>query len=198
MYKVSKKDLHGHLKILYYLKDHNITKWLESFFENRHQYTSWNGEISESQKNFELSVVQGSVLGPLLFDIYINDLCKSIDGVTVLFADDSNFIFSCKNTNDLNTKINKELKIIKEYLIANGLSINTEKTTFLHFVPKNKKRNKLEIKIGDKEIKEVECLRFLGVLIDNKLCFKQHFNMILKKIQLGLRGLIMTKNMLNY
>ena len=185
-------------KILYYLRDKNITSWFDSYFSKRHQFTSWNGKNSKTLDNYKLSVVQGSALGPHLFNIYINDLSTNSESLTVLFADDSNFIFSCKNAAELNKVVNHDLQNIKQYLDSNGLSINTEKTTYLHYVPKNRKKTQLHLEIGNKAIKEVESLRFLGVFLDNRLSFKTHFNHILNKIQHGLRGLIMTKNLLTY
>ena len=102
------------------------------------------------------------------------------------------------NAKELNELINKELIIIKKYLDSNGLSVNTDKTTFMHFRPQSRKKTQLEIKIGNRTISEVECLLFLGVYIDNKLNLREHFNKVLGKIKQGLRGLIMTKHILTY
>ena len=116
----------------------------------------------------------------------------------MFFADNSNFLIACKNTKEFNRLINFEIKKIKGFLDANGLSINTGKTTYLHFVPKGKKKTNLELKIGNRTIQEVNHLRFLGVYIDNRLSFNEHFKKVLNKVQNGLRGLIMSKHILSY
>ena len=75
--------------------------------------------------------------------------------------------------------------------------MSIEKSNFLHFQPKNKKEVKININIGMKKLEEKSELTYLGVIIDNKLKFKEHFNKIYNKAKNGLNGLIMTKNQLN-
>ena len=138
-------------------------------------------------------------MGPKLFNVYVNDLPNVSDKVEfVLFADDSNFMLSSANPKELEKSLNRELRDIKDYFDSNGLSINTEKTTYLQFCPKNKKRAILKISLGDYELKEKEQTTFLGIIIDNKLSFKYHFDKVYKKVKTGLNGLILSRNFLNY
>ena len=100
---------------------------------DRKQYVSVNGSNS-SYLNVTCGVPQGSVLGPLLFLIYINDLPQSSAKlVFYLFADDTNIYFEAENLNLLQQTVNKELKKVKIWLDVNRLSLNIDKTNFIIF-----------------------------------------------------------------
>ena len=121
-------------------------------------------------------------MGPKLFNVYLNDLpCVSEFLDISLFADDSNFLVANSDLDLLEIQTNTELLKIKDYFDSNGLSINISKTTHLHFNPKQKNRGSLKIKLGDEELKESNHLTFLGIKIDNKLTFKDHFENPLNK-----------------
>ena len=138
-------------------------------------------------------------MGPRLFNVYLNDLPYVSDHLELaLYADDSNFLLANKNIGHLESLANNELMKIKEYFDSNGLSINTTKTTYLLFCPKNKKKEPIQIKLGNIELQESEHISFLGVYIDNKLSFKQHFVKVYDKVKTGLNGLILTKQNLTY
>ena len=184
-------------KINYYSKNEKITKWVDSYYTDRVQFTNWEKCNSSKVKNHEISIVQGSSLGPKIFNLYINDLPKISNLQTILFADDSNFLLSNKDPELLSKQVNEELKKIKDYFNCNGLSVSIKKTSFMIFTPKNKEKVKLDIKIGIECIKESEEIRFLGVTIDNKLNFTPHFNKVYDKMKKGLNGLIMVKNQLS-
>ena len=111
-------------------------------------------------------VPQGSVLGPLLFLIYINDLPNASEKLTFyLFADDTNIYYESKDLSNLTKVVNKELRLVKKWLDANKLSLNINKTNYIIFhsssvnVPPGS-----NIKIGKKHIKRVEFVKFLGLL----------------------------------
>ena len=93
---------------------------------------------------------------------------------------------------------NNELSVIKDYFDANGLTISTAKTSYMHFKPKGKTYEKVTLKIGDITLNEVQELTFLGVVIDKDLNFNSHFQKVYKKASHGLRGLILAKNFLTY
>ena len=84
-------------KIKYYCQNDQITNWIDSYFKNRQQFTSWGNYISNKVQNHPISVIQGSKSGPDLYNLYVNDLSKSTDLKSVLYADDSNFLYSNKN-----------------------------------------------------------------------------------------------------
>ena len=113
--------------------------WIQSYLTNRSQYASYNSSNSTSMK-INCGVPQCSILGPLLFLIYINDLASVSNILTsLLFADDTTLTYSGKNLSDIIATFNLELNIIVHWLNANRLSLNLDKTYFMVFRPKGKK-----------------------------------------------------------
>ena len=103
------------------------------------QFTVVNGKES-SKRCLQCGIPQGSVLGPILFLIYINDLFNSSNALKFnIFADDSNLFFSHKDVRCLETIINNELKLVFDWLCANKLSLNVNKSNFVLFHPYQKK-----------------------------------------------------------
>ena len=186
-------------KLRYYTQNDKLTNWVDSFYRNRRQYTTWEDRNSNLLNNHNISIVQGSSMGPKLFNVYLNDLPYVSEYFEMaLFADDSNFLLANKNIGYLETLVNKELTKVKSYFDSNGLSINTSKTTYLMFCPKNKQKVPIKIILGDIVLQESEYISFLGIHIDNKLSFKQHYLKVYDKVKNGLNGLILTKHKLTY
>ena len=112
--------------------------WISSYLTDRQQFVDFNGARSSTLK-VNCGVPQGSNLGPLLFLIYINDLAfVSPRLFAVLFADDSNFFCTDSNLPKLFETVNQELIAIVDWLNANRMSLNVEKTNFMIFHPKRK------------------------------------------------------------
>ena len=108
-------------------------KWFESNLSNREQYVTYNG-ISSSKQRIKCGVPQGSILGPLLFFIYINDLCLVCKYTSaILFADDTNLFSSGKDLKTLERTTNNELSNISLWLKVNKLSLNIKKTHYMIF-----------------------------------------------------------------
>ena len=147
--------------------------WFRSYLCNRKQYVFLNGE-SSSLETLTCGVPQGSVLGPLLFLIYINDLPNISDKLEFfLFADDTNIYFEHESLNKLEKIINLELKKLSNWLIINRLSLNISKTNHLIFHPFNKKVNKkVTLIINRKAITEKQQIKYLGIMIDSTLTWK--------------------------
>ena len=102
-------------------------KWFTTYLSNPGQYVTYNGETSE-MKGISCGVPQGSILGPLLFLIYINDLCSACKHTTpILFADDTNLFSSGSDVNILENNNNNELSQISLWLKVNKLSLNIKK-----------------------------------------------------------------------
>ena len=136
-------------------------------------------------------VPQGSVLGPLLFLLYINDISQSSEILKFfLFADDTTVFYSA-DPSDPNTEqiLNTELEKVSCWLAANKLSLNVKKYNFLHFHHGNSKKNKLEIKINGTKVEEKENTKYLGTFIDNNLTWKTQIQHIKSRLARGI-GLI--------
>ena len=114
--------------------------------------------------------------GPLLFLLSINDFYKCAPELDFhRFADDSNLLCSDRNLQILQSKVNNQLQQVNEWLCANELSLNVDKTNFVIFHPPQRKRTTtFKLLMGGKDIKEKSSVNYLGVIIDCKLSWKAH------------------------
>ena len=120
-------------------------KWFESYLSNCKQYVTYNG-IASSTQTIRCGVPQGSILGPLLFLIYINDFCSICKHtMPILFADDANLFSSGKDIRTLENNINNELLNISLWLKVNKLSLNIKKTHYMVFC--RRKRLDVDVKL---------------------------------------------------
>ena len=129
---------------------------------------------------------QGSILGPLLFLIYINDICYSSSVLKfILFADDTNLFHSSKSISDLQQVLNHEMSALSEWFKANRLSLNIDKTSYILFCAGNARsipQHSFELFIESFKVKQVESCKFLGVYLDEKLTWKTHIEQITSKM----------------
>ena len=150
------------LKLHHYGVRGKAYEWFQSYLSNRKQFVCVNGHESDSLP-LTCGVPQGSVLGPLLFLLYVNDLPNASSLLTFhLFADDTNIYYSCKNLDDLELKLNHELKVVAEWMKSNRLALSILKTNFILFHSKKLKRSKLlNLKIDGVNIKQAFTVKYL-------------------------------------
>jgi hypothetical protein len=122
-------------------------------------------------------VPQHSILGPLLFLLYINDLPHSINknNKIVLFADDTSLIISNPDLIKFRDGVNKILQHIQEWFNANLITLNWKKTHFMHFTTKNNPFNTCDIIYKNKKLTTVDSIKFLGLTLDNSLSWKKTY-----------------------
>lgn len=164
-----------------------VLNWFRSYLSKRQQSVKINSTNSNF-KYLDSGVPQGSILGPILFNLYINDIVfSSHDLHFVIYADDTTVYNSSDNINDLFSNMSKNLDRLNEWATANQLLINTKKTKSMLFKYSKKfTLNKINLKLGNFDIEIVETFKLLGVIIDHSLTFKDHINNISKKINKNL------------
>lgn len=157
--------------------------WFRSYISNRRQFVTFNSHNS-LEKLITCGVPQGSVLGPLLFIIYVNDICYSSDLLSFcLFADDTNLIYNHHNVDTAIQHVNAELVKINSWLISNKLSINLLKTHYIVFCPRQHKyQGMFTLSIDGTKLSQVSSTKFLGLCMDENLTWNNHIDVLCGKI----------------
>ena len=186
-------------KLEYYGVRGIVYEWFKSYLSGRHQYTIVN-KSSSALQNISIGVPQGSILGPLLFLIYINDIryASNIADLT-LFADDSNAFVSGNSLVDAFDLANRACAQLSTWFSSNALSVNYDKTCFIIFHPSKEDLNVLSIdapnyiiQMDGILINRVFSVKFLGIMIDQHLNFKEHVNFLISKLNC-IRGMFYSR-----
>ena len=175
-------------------------EWFKSYLSDRKQYV----EIKSTKSNIssvQCGVPQGSVLGPLLFIIYMNDLSNALDRCKdILFADDTTLHMSGNDKRQLFLDMENELSLLTDWFHANKLSINYKKTNYIIFSPKHFQDIDMDVevtlKFGNEELEEKQFTKFLGMFIDKHLNWTNHFNHLISKLSRAIYTINMVKNFL--
>ena len=151
---------------------------LKSYLSNRHQKCQVESFVS-SEHLIKCGVPQGSILGPLLFLLYINDLPECLKNTRPrLFADDTNLTASSYSIDDIEIAVNSDLENLRNWLMANKLSLNVAKTEFMLIgspqMIRNASNSQPNILIENKQIQQVNKSRTLGTTIDQHLSWKSN------------------------
>ena len=178
-------DLVNHKILLHKAKHLGIRgppqHWLSSYLSERKQQTVVDGVISDSL-DLPIGVPQGSILGPLLFLIYVNDIAISLDHTSLrLFADDTNVFIFHKDPTQLHGIATNALDQLLQWFSHNHLLLNLKKTCFSIFSKRNIDVNSLTV--GSATIHRVECTKYLGLELDCQLSWKTHIDSLVKKLR---------------
>lgn len=189
-----------------------LLKWMVSYLENRSQRVNINDTLSDSA-NIKFGVPQGSTLGPILFNIYINELCNSsLADHIITFADDTVLLFEGKNWNEVHSKAEAGINSVKQWLDNNLLTLNTEKTKFIRFSATQAGQPKETHNIiihhcnnlttcNCNTLECVDSIKYLGIMIDKFLRWDLHIDSISTKVRklthlfLGIRNILCIKDL---
>ena len=157
-----------------------------SYLSNRMQYISVNDNHCSSMIPVTCGVPQGSILGPFLFLVYINDLPTCTDSKMILYADDAVLICQDKSIHALKTKTGKELKNVKSWVASNKLSLNFDKTHCMLYSNKNKpQKHDFVLDIDGKKLFPETSTKYLGIILDENLNWAEHLQYVSKKLSIA-------------
>ena len=174
-------------KLQYYGVSEIELTFFKNYLSNRQQYVQM-GTIKSTLENIQTGVPQGSILGPLLFFIYINDIPYASKYFKIVtYADDTTLmtrlnLTELRQTNEMTSCINLELNKINEWLKLNRLSLNVVKSKFMMFHMPQKKFSSLLLTIDNTQIERVTTFNFLGITLHENLKWDAHVHHISNKI----------------
>jgi hypothetical protein len=164
-------------------------QWFEDYLTNRKQFVYYNG-VSSEKKNIICGVPQGSILGPLLFILYVNDIHLVANSIDVIsFADDTNLFYSHDQFDVIENVLNNELSNVNQWFQVNKLSVNVQKTNYmlLGTVKNTKSEYHLQLYLDSginserkTALEKVSSTKFLGLQIDQNITWKEHIDNIVK------------------
>ena len=179
----------------------NVVEWMKSYLTNRTQRIKFSSVFSETE-TVTSGVPQGSILGPILFIIFTNDLITAFNNEihVVSYADDTQLLVTGKTLNEIKKKIESTIKIAQKWYEKNSLMSNPAKTEIILFKSKQGKKEDISIKVeeNDKEVelKPSEVVKVLGVHLDEHLSFSKQVKHIQGKATAATKNLFRIRELL--
>lgn len=178
-------DLINHDRLLIKLRSQfgfadSAVEWLSSYLKNRTQSVQYRDAVS-NLSNLTAGVPQGSILGPLLFLLYVNDIdcCLSATASVKLFADDTTLVVSATSREQLQAKCQLTMDNLSNYCMANQLFLHPNKTKIMYFQPTD---DTPPVTCYGNSLETTRSHKYLGYVIDDRLTFKNHVSKITGKL----------------
>jgi hypothetical protein len=178
-----------------------VLEWFKDYLSNRQQLVQLD-ETRSNTESVDLGVPQGSILGPVLFLIYVNDINKTCPEANLIkFADDTTLVTTGNNTDEAIDLMNIALEKISRWFIANKLQLNPSKTRYMIF--NNKTVTHKDVLIGNQSITKIsekgkeKSFKLVGIHLDENLKWTHHINAVAKKMSSALYGLTKVSKELN-
>ena len=163
--------------------------WFQSYLENRKQRVcisphSLEHDQSSSWETVINGVPQGSILGPLLFIIYLNNLLHGLhqEAKPVIYADDTSVLLIVDNDDELKNRLNCMLDYMTDWFSANGLALNMEKTNIMKFTSSYHRNETFQTTYHKKTLIGTNNIKFLGLELDKNISWKNHVQQIIPKL----------------
>jgi hypothetical protein len=186
-------------KLNAYKFDNSSSEWFRNYLTNRKQYISI-ANSSSSLSEVTCGVPQGSILGPLIFILFINDLPLNLVEESTIYADDTCIFTKSKLLEDVEVSLNKDLKNANEWMKENKMILNNEKTKCMLIATKQKshklRKNYIDLNVDGKNIECVANEKLLGMNIDSALSFTKHVSSLNSRISLRILALRRIKHFL--
>ena len=175
-------------KMEFYGISGKATNLIKSYLQDRRQRTLVDCDSRKYYSEWDCitdGVPQGSILGPLLFLLYVNDIPSVISDTSkpVLYADDTSLIITNSNSQMFEKNINTAILQLNKWFSSNRLSLNLEKTHYMQFLTKNSRATDLHISYENRQISRVHSTKFLGLEIDENLSWHCHIDQMIPKLK---------------
>ena len=198
-------DMLNHKLLLQKLELYGIRgtplNWFKSYLNNRYmrvKYQGDNQQVFSRWQTVTYRAPQGSCLGPLLFLVFCNDLHLNLTYLSCIqFADDTTLYYTHKNQRVLRACIEYDLKQLHDWFGANSLTLNIGKTNLLLFDYRKKSKTEFRVLVNGTILTPIKSTKFLGVILDDKLMWKEHLEQLKVKLKRSLGMIHRGKNMFN-
>ena len=177
----------------------SAVRWFSSYLSDRHQLVDVSG-VHSTDAGITCGVPQGSILGPLLFLVYVNDMPGAVKHKLLLYADDSAILVSGKCRQDIETILSSEMDVLSQWLISNKLSLHLGKTESILFGSRQrlKPQPSLNVSCNGHTLESKSSVKYLGATIDQGLTFESMARSIIKKANSRLKFLYRKKQFLTF